>query len=927
MTRGQVTKNKQNGQQKQDFFGKKHELTICVGIALFGVLPTLSHAQNFITSDKITHPIPNNMMGHAPTPATITQETTKVEPNSTDNDLTTFATNTAQITSSSPDIIPPKPIHPSPSMDTTLINNESIGQDHHANTQKSQSFAKLTQYYHPKPNMGGHVARCDGVWVLPKRQNLSQNLGYQGGDDNNTFYAQADYAYHDNKDHAELVGNVIIEQDGQQITANKLTYQPSTGQMHATGQVLFSNDRLSDADASKVSGAGIIGVAHDLHHLNDGKTVIAHDVAFASTAINAHGHAHTLNKIGDNQYHMQEVMFSTCPPNERKWHLDAKSINIDNNTGRGVAKNTTLKIGNVPIFYLPYFNFPIDNRRASGFLLPTAGVGSNSFEINTPYYLNLAPNYDATITPTVFNNKNPMLTGEFRYLTKHVGTGVLRGSYLPDDRKYDDKDRKSLFYDHHWQSKRHAHLSAHAHYRYVSDSSYLNDFDTLGIEGNPLNLPRNIRASYYNDHISADLRAETFQTLHGKNNDGTVILDKDKPYSRLPQLSVHYRLPKIGNESDALNQLNVKGVHNSAYFKKSIKDNSETEKSGFRMYNQLSFSYPMTRSWGYATPSLALTHLYTSYDEDSLIGQNLTEDEGTYSVFAPRIGLDTGLFFEKAGSPFGLYDDSLGGHQVIMPRLKYTHTPYKDQSKIPNFETAIGQISYERLLSDSWFLGYDRIQDLHAITPALHYRYIDGAGLTRFDGGIAKQIYLNNIRVGVDDSEVFTGSTSGMAWRASILPMNNLWVETGGAFTPNHDLSTIVTWLRYQPRDNQLYNFGIIKRKNNPATGQLALSAYTASAVFPINNRWRVMTQTQYDNKNNRLLDALIGVNYEDCCYGLSVYARRYRNDLNPNADANNAIMAEIRLNGITSSSKLNRLMSDKVLGYDTVNRAWQQDY
>ena len=87
------------------------------------------------------------------------------------------------------------------------------------------------------------------------------------------------------------------------------------------------------------------------------------------------------------------------------------------------------------------------------------------------------------------------------------------------------------------------------------------------------------------------------------------------------------------------------------------------------------------------------------------------------------------------------------------------------------------------------------------------------------------------------------------------------------------------------------------------------------------------MTQTQYDNKNNRLLDALIGVNYEDCCYGLSVYARRYRNDLNPNADANNAIMAEIRLIGITSSSKLNRLMSDKVLGYDTVNRAWQQDY
>lgn len=1001
MARGQATQSKQ-GRQKQDFFGKKHELTICVGMALFGVLPTLSHAQSFVTSDDITRPNANSMMSHTPTPATV-QATTgaKIETNSTDDGLGFVAsTNNTQTANSAPTITQPKPAHLSyhavtshdpqyspeystrgnPHLDnnpyldnkltnnkqgdksnhnpkptsfvtsdthgihnshnsqtisnskgnqsTTFISSDNISQDHHANTQKSQSLAKLAQYYHAKPSTSGHVARCEGVWVQPKRESLSQSLGYRDhGDDNDTFYAQADYGYYDNKDYAELAGNVIIEQNGQQIVADKLIYQPSTRQMRATGQVLFSDDRPPSTGGSKVSGAGIIGVADNLYYADDGRTATAHDVAFASTTMNAHGHAHTLNKVGDNQYHMQDVMFSTCPPTERKWHLDASSIDIDNDTGRGVAKNSTLRIGNVPVFYLPYFNFPIDDRRASGFLLPTAGFGSDSFEISTPYYLNLAPNYDATITPTVFSSKNPMLTGEFRYLTQHVGAGVLRGSLLPNDRKYNNEDRKSLFYDHYWQSKRHPHLSAYAHYRYVSDSSYLNNFDTLGIEGNPLNLPRNIGASYYNDYISADLRAETFQTLYGKNNDGTTILDKDKPYSRLPQLSVHYRLPKLVNEFDVLNRLKVEGVHNSAYFKKSIKDNSETEKSGFRMYNQLSASYPMTRSWGYATPSLALTHLHVSYDEDSLIGQNLTEDEGTYSVFAPRVGLDTGLFFEKAGSPFGLYDDSLGGHQVIMPRLKYTYIPYKDQSNIPNFETAIGQISYDRLLSDSWFLGYDRIGDLHAITPALHYRYVDGSGLTRFDGGIAEQIYLDDIRVGLDDSQIFTGSTSGMAWRASAQPTDNFWVEAGGAFTPSYDLSAIVAQLRYQPSDNQLYNFGVIERKDNPATGQLALSAYTASAVFPINNRWRVMTQAQYDYKNDRLLDALVGVNYEDCCYGLSVYARRYRNDLNPEAGVDNAVMAEIRLNGITSGGKLNRLMSDKVLGYDTVNQAWQQDY
>lgn len=166
-----------------------------------------------------------------------------------------------------------------------------------------------------------------------------------------------------------------------------------------------------------------------------------------------------------------------------------------------------------------------------------------------------------------------------------------------------------------------------------------------------------------------------------------------------------------------------------------------------------------------------------------------------------------------------------------------------------------------------------------------------------------------------------------MAWRASAMPRDDLWLEAGGAFTPSYDLSTMVANLRYQPSTNRLYNIGIIERKDNLATGQLALSAYTASAILPINNRWRVLTQAQYDYKNDRLLDALLGLDYEDCCYGVSLYARRYRNDLTPQADASNAIMAEIRLNGITSGNKLNQLLSEKIMGYDNANQAWQQDY
>lgn len=799
------------------------------------------------------------------------------------------------------------------------------------NTQ-SQSLDKLRQFYQPMPS---DDARCHGAWIQPARQSIKPTEESTDNEPTPTpfggggldIYAQADYGYWDNDDYAELSGNVIVEQNGQQITAERLTLKPSTGDITADGQVFFSDGNSTtntQTNNGSVFGAGMMGVAEKIQYTNNGNSAIAEDVAFASTTIKAHGHAKKLQKQSQDRYHLEDVMFSTCPPDKRRWHLDADSIDIDTETGRGIAKNSTLKISDVPVFSLPYFNFPIDDRRSSGFLLPSAGVSSDGVEIHTPYYLNLAPNYDLTLTPTIFSNKNPMITGEFRYLTEKVGSGTLTGAYLPSDRQYGHQDRSRLFYDHEWRSKKLPTFSINGSYRYVSDRDYLNDFDTLGIENNPLNLPRRVWATYYDDHVSADLRVETFQTLEGKRADGTIISDKDKPYSRLPQLSLSYTLPTI--ESEHLSKLRVQGTHHTAYFKKSINDGSELEKSGMRMHNQISAEYSWVKPWGYIKPKVGLAHLYASYDEDSLAGQNLSKAEGQYSVVAPQISIDSGLFFEKAGSPFGLFG-KLGGYQSIAPRLKYLHTPHKDQSDIPNFETAISAISYQQLLSDSWFLGYDRIQDLHALTPALNYRYVDNNGLTRLDASVAEQFFIDSPKVGIDNSQTFVGSHSGLAWHVSTQPKQNLWADLSGAFTPDYDLSSAVAQVRYQPNDHSLFNVGVIERKANKATNQLALSAYTASAIFPINERWRLLSQAQYDHKNDRLLDALVGVNYEDCCYGLSVYARHYRNDLNPDSGKNNAIMAEIRLNGITSGSRLNRLLSDKVMGYDHTQNAWQRTY
>ena len=771
-------------------------------------------------------------------------------------------------------------------------------------------------------------ARCEGRWIYPKANSkaalITDAEGVVRPDMN--LYAESDYGYYDNVDYAELSGNVIIDQGTQHIEADKILVNLTSGVAAAQGQVMFTDAAISPATnggqrpSQQRTDGGIIGVADSLAYNTETGQSTAKDVAFASVPLQAHGYAKRLNKPSDTRYELDEVMFTTCPPTDRKWQLDAKNIDIDTETGRGVATNTTFRIADVPVLYLPYFNFPIDARRSSGFLTPRASIGSESgLELDIPYYFNLAPEYDATLNTHLYTNRNPMLTGEFRYLTENYGEGQLTGSYLPSDRKYDGEDRSSFFYDHYWASEAIPHLDGDITYKYVSDADYLTDFDTLGIADNNINLPRRARLNYYNDLVTGELKVETFQSLKAFTSDDVAIADKDKPYSRLPQLNLNYRLPW----SD---KIDITGVHDSAYFKKSIDDGSEAEKSGVRMYNKVSASYPVESAWGYVTPQVSLQHLFASYDQDSLDDNDLSRDDGSQSVFVPQMSIDAGLHFSNTGTPFGWFDDTLGGYQLLSPRLKYTYSPFKEQNSLPNFDTRIASINYKQLYADSWFLGHDRLQDLHAVTPGLNYRYVDAMGVTRFDGSIAEQFYIENGEVTLsEEAEVFSEASSGVVWEASTQPYNNFWVDLSGAMTNSYDLNYLTTELRYQPTDNSLFNVGYVKRREDPNTNQLPLSAVTASSVFPINNNWRVLAQGQYDLKRDRMLDALVGVDFEDCCFGFAVYGRRYYNDLNLSDKPNQAIMAEIRLNGLgDSTSRLTRLLSDKVLGFEPVQTAWK---
>lgn len=793
--------------------------------------------------------------------------------------------------------------------------------------------------------------RCEGVWVTPSNldgdssyhQAVNRAVAQDGLNVNEglPLYAQADYGYYDSVSRVELSGNVEVVQNGQLITADQLSLDLDSGVVGATGDVLLAETSAANAateaagattssvnrvnptsSSSKVAGSGLITVADEIAYDTNSNAATATNVAFASIPMQAHGYAHKLNKPDDTHYQLDKVMFSTCPPTNRKWQLEAEQIDIDTETGRGESYNTTFRLGKVPVFYLPYFNFPIDDRRSTGLLTPSASIDSESgLKVSIPYYLNLAPNLDSTVTTDIYTNRNPMLTGELRYLLGKYGNGELRAGYLANDKQYDDKDREGLYFQHQWQSKDIKNLSASAVYNYVSDPQYITDFEDFGLTNNSLNLPRRGQVNYINDYLNGQLKVETFQSLKATDADGNVIQDKDKPYSRLPQLSIDYRLPT--NRTN----IEITGVHDSAYFKKSINDGSENEKSGLRIYNEIGASYPFESTWGYIVPKLSLQHLFTAYDEESRIVNNVSETDNTQTAFAPKVSIDSGLNFYQSGTPFGLFDHNLGGYQLLSPRLKYTYSKFRDHSKIPNFNTRVASVDYDQLFSDSRFLGYDRIADNNNISVGLNYRYIDAMGVTRFDGSIGDQFYLDEPQVALDNATTLSDqSSSGVAWNSSVQPYRNIWFDFNGALNDKNRLNFINSQIRYQPTPLSLINLGLVKRKQDPNTNQDALSAITASALFPINNNWRVMAQGQFDNRSHKFIDSTVGLNYEDCCYGFSIYGRSYYNDLNLDLEPTRAVMAEFRINGLGESrSRLSKLFIDRVPGFEPVDTLWNK--
>ncbi len=697
-----------------------------------------------------------------------------------------------------------------------------------------------------------------------------------------------------------LSGDVLMQRADQQLQADTLDYNDTTTDYDARGNVRYQE-------------AGQLLAASHLKGNSNASRGVADDVRYQMLQSRGNGVAKQGHMLDAEHTRYSMATYSTCDVGHHVWEFRAKSISIDKANGVGVARDATMRIGNVPFLYLPYFTFPTDDRRKSGFLYPTIGNTSRSgFEVSTPYYLNLAPNYDATLDPRYYSDRGALLAGEFRYLVPG-SSGQVNVEYVPKDHGENDglADTKG-------NSRYLVNLSDSTQlwpgwrftgaYNHASDASYLYDYGNA-LSRTPVYLLQSGAAiSGSGKWWSASFGATTYQ------NTNPFATDASLPYRQLPYATFSLDMP-LARWLDA-------GVDTSAVM---------FRKPGF-VEGQREDLYPyLTADFGspawFVRPRLAwrytayqLSDGYQNYGYYGSLGgagtSPFTEQSPSRSL--PIVSLDTGLVFDRSTSLFG--SDYT---QTLEPRLYYLYVPYRNQDNLPLFDTNLMSFDYWQLFSTNQFSGADRQMDANNLTAALTTRLLDDGGVERVSASIGQIHYFSPQRVlGTD----WTGS----AYVAQLdVQLSDRWrLNSSYQWSPNsRNVEMASLGVQHRLGNNGILNFSYHYRRG-------LLEQYSASVVYPVFGNWRVFgawtyapaIKSAYDNPTGTV-DALLGVEYDSCCVTLRLVDRNYVNqsyygNIPPPTPSNthrrdNAIMFEVVFKGLGSTGgQIDPLLRRDILGY-----------
>ncbi|MAT93519.1 MAG: organic solvent tolerance protein [Halioglobus sp.] len=621
------------------------------------------------------------------------------------------------------------------------------------------------------------------------------------------------------------------------------------------------------------------------------------------------GAADLLERDEEGLIHIHDGNFSYCAPGENDWAIRADLLELDFEEGLGTAHDAKIDVEGVPVFYFPWLRFPLDDRRRTGFLWPDFGSDSTGgLDITVPFYMNLAPNYDALYSPRYIEERGLNHELLLRYLNPVAGKWTLGGAWMGDDDRYSDQvpgnrstDRwlgvvkQNGLYQQRWRSR--------VDYSKASDVDYLKDLETSNLDSQRrTSLLQLASLDYLGDSWLVNLQAQQFQSLAN---------DINEDYKKLPQLTAQYWGRGTPFE---LEPVIVSQVSNF--------DSDEDRVTGQRVYAEAGLTYPMNWLFGSLQPTVKYRQLYYDLSETTLY------PEDSPSAGSALASLDGSLFFDRKLN--------LGGRdllQTLEPRLYYLYSEYEDQTDQPDFDSAELTFTYNQLFRETRFSGRDRLDDANQIAVGLTTSFIDETDGTSLASASIGQIYYfrdRKVRL-LPTAEALDDSGSEIAGELSLTPDRHWQLRSSLVYDPFDDKVNSGHFVTSYYADNGgIYNIGYSFRRplttvntvvEQPNTAEASVSAY-----LPVSENWSLFGAMNYSTQANKSVEDMIGVEYDSCCWTLRLlYLRYFNNESNetvdfndPNLERENTAQFQIILKGMGGfGDRITDIMKDMIRGFE----------
>jgi LPS-assembly protein len=649
-------------------------------------------------------------------------------------------------------------------------------------------------------------------------------------------------------------GRVEFKREDLTIFSEFLRFNQEFGRVEADGGVRLQRggDRFSGPRLRYSTQDSTGFIEQPSFHIERGQT--------------ARGGAERLEFLGQSRYRLTRATFTTCEPGKEDWRIEAGELELDYENETGKASAMRLRMFDTTLLAVPSASFPLERRRKSGFLTPSYSYGTRrGNEIGIPYYWNIAPEQDLTLTPNFMGKRGEQLKANYRYLQRDYA-GQLRLEYMPHDQIL-ERSRSGYSFQH--EHRITPNLTGRLDLNKVSDDQYLVDLATQVRAVTAGNLQREGVLNYNNllwgMPVYATARVQRFQHLQDP------FAPTISPYNREPQVNFGLSKTDLGGLVDfALPGEYVSFAHSALV-------------EGTRVSLNPAFTVPLLAPSYFVTPRLGMRSVH--YD----LQRTAPGQPARQGVNIPWVSVDSGLVFDR-----GVKVAGTEGTQTLEPRLYYLYVPYRAQDQLPLFDTALADFNYAQLFSENRFVGGDRFGDANEITFAATTRLLGLNGQEQLRATIGQRYYFKNDRVGL---------TATSAPRSR--DQSDLLASVGGRLGQNWGFDATV---QFNPQQSRAERGGIAARYA-PEIAKVINASYRynrdpaqpvdqidVSGQWPVQPGWYAIGRYNYSLRDSRVLEGLGGLEYNAGCWVFRGVVQRIQAASQTTATA---MYFQIELNGV----------------------------